>query len=230
MAKIERSSFPMLPEKAWWALRIKFKSSLPKDLSVSYLTTVLNVSENSVKSNILPHLRIIGLIDEQDRTQPIANKWRDDNEYKEACKEIRQKLYPDELFSAIDDPIKNREDLIRWFTFKAKVGKTAAKRMAVMYTILTIADPAKEQESLKLSKKTKSKIKSEIPKISDENKEKNEAEKEQKKSSDSQKKSIPFPTIHIDLQIHLSPESTTEQIDQIFSSMAKHLKEFYNKK
>ena len=31
------------------------------------------------------------------------------------------------------------------------------------------------------------------------------------------------PALHIDIQIHISPESTTQQIDQIFESMAKHL-------
>lgn len=31
------------------------------------------------------------------------------------------------------------------------------------------------------------------------------------------------PSLHIDLQIHVSPEASPEQIDQIFKSMAKHL-------
>jgi len=31
------------------------------------------------------------------------------------------------------------------------------------------------------------------------------------------------PSVHIDIQIHIAPESTSEQIDQIFASMAKHL-------
>ena len=31
------------------------------------------------------------------------------------------------------------------------------------------------------------------------------------------------PTVHIDIQIHISPESSAEQVDQIFKSMAKHL-------
>ena len=31
------------------------------------------------------------------------------------------------------------------------------------------------------------------------------------------------PSIHIDLQIHISPEATPEQIDQIFASMRRHL-------
>lgn len=31
------------------------------------------------------------------------------------------------------------------------------------------------------------------------------------------------PSVHIDIQIHISPDSTANQIDQIFASMAKHL-------
>lgn len=31
------------------------------------------------------------------------------------------------------------------------------------------------------------------------------------------------PEVHIDIQIHISPESTSAQIDKIFESMAKHL-------
>lgn len=31
------------------------------------------------------------------------------------------------------------------------------------------------------------------------------------------------PSLHIDLQIHISPESSPEQIEQIFASMARHL-------
>ncbi|MFZ5672530.1 MAG: DUF5343 domain-containing protein [Pseudomonadota bacterium] len=33
----------------------------------------------------------------------------------------------------------------------------------------------------------------------------------------------PGASLHIDIQIHISPESNAEQIDQIFASMAKHL-------
>lgn len=31
------------------------------------------------------------------------------------------------------------------------------------------------------------------------------------------------PSVHIDIQVHIAPESTPEQIDQIFKSMGKHL-------
>lgn len=35
--------------------------------------------------------------------------------------------------------------------------------------------------------------------------------------------SSPSPSVHIDIQIHISPEANSDQIDQIFKSMAKHL-------
>ena len=35
------------------------------------------------------------------------------------------------------------------------------------------------------------------------------------------------PSLHIDLQIHISPDASAEQIDKIFASMSKHL---YNQK
>jgi hypothetical protein len=35
--------------------------------------------------------------------------------------------------------------------------------------------------------------------------------------------SAPSPSLHIDIQVHISPDSSSEQIDQIFKSMAKHL-------
>jgi len=31
------------------------------------------------------------------------------------------------------------------------------------------------------------------------------------------------PSVHIDIQVHIAPESSAEQVDQIFASMAKHL-------
>jgi Family of unknown function (DUF5343) len=38
-----------------------------------------------------------------------------------------------------------------------------------------------------------------------------------------QTNSVAGPALHIDIQIHISPESTPDQIDKIFESMAKHL-------
>jgi hypothetical protein len=38
-----------------------------------------------------------------------------------------------------------------------------------------------------------------------------------------------IPQLHINIQLHVSPETTADQIDKIFESMAKHLKGFASK-
>jgi hypothetical protein len=43
------------------------------------------------------------------------------------------------------------------------------------------------------------------------------------KAQTGEPKSLSGASLHIDIQIHISPESSAEQIDQIFGSMAKHL-------
>jgi hypothetical protein len=45
------------------------------------------------------------------------------------------------------------------------------------------------------------------------------------KSSEQQQKvrSPQLPSVHIDIQVHISPEATPLQIDQVFKSMAQHL-------
>ena len=37
-----------------------------------------------------------------------------------------------------------------------------------------------------------------------------------------------MPSLHIDIQIHISPQASDPQIDKVFESMAKHLKDLYN--
>jgi hypothetical protein len=50
-----------------------------------------------------------------------------------------------------------------------------------------------------------------------------------KSSSDRDRRSsqLSGPDIHIDIQVHVSPEMSSEQIDQVFESMAEHLNQFY---
>ena len=38
---------------------------------------------------------------------------------------------------------------------------------------------------------------------------------------------LPTPSLHIDIQIHISPQASDPQIDKVFESMAKHLKDLY---
>ena len=49
------------------------------------------------------------------------------------------------------------------------------------------------------------------------------AEASEEPENQSYQQSDPKPELHIDIQIHISPDADASQIDQIFASMAKHL-------
>ncbi|MBA7588058.1 hypothetical protein ES708_30106 [subsurface metagenome] len=41
---------------------------------------------------------------------------------------------------------------------------------------------------------------------------------------------LPTPSLHIDIQVHISPQSSDTQIDKVFESMARHLKDLYKQR
>ena len=48
------ATFPMLPGAHWWALREKFKQSIPGVVTDSYLAAALNMEAKSARANVLP--------------------------------------------------------------------------------------------------------------------------------------------------------------------------------
>jgi len=212
----QKKTYPMLPTAHWWALRKKFKQSIPGVVTDSYLATVLRMQANSARANVLPYLRDVKIIDAEGKTGERAKQWRDDTRYPDVCREIFQELYPQELRAAVTDTTQ-RDDAENWFANDTGTGEAAAGRMAQFYMLLLEADPTKQTEKPK-----------KIPKVSA------KAEKKVISSTTQQQlltthplHSLPQhfegPGIHINLEVHISADSTPEQIDAIFASMAKHI-------
>lgn len=137
-------TYPSLTATAWWKLRKKFNSSIPKEVSTSYLASALDMSESSAKSNVISKLKFIGFIDDDNKPTDLSAKWRDDTEYINICKELINKFYPTELIDAIDDPLNNRNKVIKWFQNKTRVGENAAQKMSNFYLLLVEADLSKQ--------------------------------------------------------------------------------------
>ena len=137
---VESKSFPRLPITHWWALRKKFKQSIPGVVTDNYLATVLSMKIDSARANVLPFLRQLGIIDDEGRTAERARLWRDDEHYPEVCKAIVTEVYPDELLKAVPDPSKDRDKAMRWFANHTGTGEGAASQMASLYAVLVEAD------------------------------------------------------------------------------------------
>ena len=216
----------MLPVGSWWTLRKKFKQSIPGVVTDNYLATVLGMSVESVRANVLPFLKPIGIIDDEGRTTERAKLWRDDGHYPEVCKAIAAKVYPKELIDAVPNPRDNRDAAKRWFANHTGSGDSACSRMAALYTVLIEADPATQPDGKSTKPKDRTQKKN-LTKVSAPSK----AVKLARSVPAPQPASLTPPSairnegpdVSINLQIHISADASPDQIEQMFAAMAKHI-------
>lgn len=214
MPEEQKESYPAIPAKHWWILRKRFQQSIPGTVTPGFLATTLNMKEQSAKANIIPSLIMMGIIDEEGRPTDRATKWRDDVTYSEVCQEIRNELYPQELLDAVPGPAVDRPAVERWFASRTGVGQVAARKFAIVYELLTVATVSEKLETRPTPARPRPPAKREPSKKAP------APAKEEKPAVFSDL----VPSIHIDVQIHISPDARADQIDQIFASMAKHLR------
>lgn len=215
-------SYPMLSEKNWWTIRNKFKASLPSTVTTNYIKTLLSLSSNaSATSNVISPLKRLGLIDDDGKPTPLANDWRLEDKYADACERMIKHVYPQELRDLFPEKEVDRSSAESWFMSQG-AGQGASYKMAALFILLKSGEIKEQKPSQKKTSPTKTKPKEKkvakaIPSENIQNDNTPSVSNETNNLSSSQ------PNLHIDLQIHISPESTPEQIEAIFSSMAKHL-------
>lgn len=231
----DKQYYPMIPELSWWTLREQFKKTVPSVVSVSYLKSLLSLTSDQSAKNLQSPLRQMKIIDENNKPTSRANDWRTDAQYLQVCENIVSEIYPPELNDLFPDEVDVKK-AADWFMHTGQVGESAAKKLTSTYSLLKNGRVKNSEELSKSPRRTTEKKETQ-PKV-----ENRPSKTENKKNTtDSQSgttnnniapppnietKPHQNPTIHIDLQVHISPEATAQQIDNIFSSISKHL---YNK-
>ena len=128
-------------------------------------------------------------------------------------------MFPD---SSVD-----RASARTWFMSQG-VGQGAADKMVALFSLLKSGE-IKDKAS-GFTKSTSNKRANSKQRRASANKTTNIASTDHPAAeTDKNIDSINRPNLHIDLQIHISPDSTPDQIDTIFASMAKHLYGMNNK-
>ena len=225
----DKQIYPMISEKSWWQLRNQFKKTIPSAVNVSYLKSLLSLNSDQSARNILAPLRQMGIIDADGKPQPRATDWRSDAKYPDVCSAIISEIYPQELLDLFPDAQVDNVTAKDWFMDTCSVGDKAAGKITSTFSMLKSgqikldADVTKTSTSPQKAKSNKSQ--KSVP-----------ADNATKpvfvspmSAVDANAPTIPAavasptPSVHIDLQIHISPDASPEQIDSIFASMAKHL-------
>lgn len=225
-------TYPKISRKIWWLLRDKLKKSVPSAITPTFVTALSSMQEASAKANVLVPLRYLGIIDENNKPTELAERWRHDDEYSQVCHEIRANVYPQELIEAFHDADSTQKDAIKiWFMKVGQVGEIAAKMYTETYILLTEADFTKSDikapnnsTSRTSGTPLKSSLTRQAPKsIQTPAPASPTITEHSSAAEESHYHPRRLPAIHIDVQVHISPDTTPDQIDRIFESMAKHL-------
>lgn len=223
-------TFPKISRKIWWLLRDRFKKTVPSLITPTIISALSPMADSSARANVISPLRQLGLVDENNKPTDLAERWRHDDEYAKVCHEIRQNIYPQELIEAYPEAGDGQRAAIKnWFMKTGQVGEVAARQYTDTYVLLSEADPNKANEKAPSDSSPKAKPRAAKPKPA-----KSMPVEPQIEVQNVQPQSLPatelaphsirkMPAIHIDVQVHISPDTPADQIDRIFESMAKHL-------
>ena len=223
-----RRTYPYIPARAWWNLRRQFQTSPPRGaVDAGYLSSVLRIDDRTAR-NILPRLRRVGLIDDGGRPTELAMAWREDERYREATEQMLNQVYPDALRDVAPPPTPDADVVRRWFARETRGGDASARQMTSFYMLLARGEPSPAEEDepprrpgaerprrgervTAQERPTRARQEPAAPPLADTN-----GRRQPPPAPDT-------PSVHIDIQVHIDPAATAEQIDQIFASMAKHL-------
>jgi len=131
-------TYPKISAKQWFLIRDRVSQSPRTALTPSTIMALCELQdEKSAKDNIFNPLRKLGLIDDEGTLTDVGHKWRDDEEYSEACAEIVAKLYPGSLAILTDvDGSPDPQKIRSWFKKEGKLGDSAAKQVTATYLML----------------------------------------------------------------------------------------------
>ena len=217
----QNNTFPMISEKTWWTIREKFQATVPSVVSTTYVKSLLSLgSDNSAISNVISPLKRMGLIDNENKPTPLAFDWRLNDKYKTACDAIINNVYPTELLDLFPNKEVDRNQALNWFMGHG-VGQKAAGKMLALFSLLKSGE-IKDKKATATTPKT-DKPKQSKTKVAQTVQATDEVINHNQSINSNSEKYFKRPNLHIDLQIHISPDSTPEQIECIFASMAKHL-------
>lgn len=216
--------YPSIPARTYWDLRQRFINAPPRELNKDYLSTALGLGEK-VAANTMPSIKTLGLVDDNNRPTELAQKWRDDQRYTEATREIIEAVYPQALRDVSPPDSPDLEAAQRWFLNETKAGRPRANQLAAFYVLLASGERgtaqtaaprrnAGDRSTVSTPRRTRQTTRTRTTNNGG-------GGSDRDTSGDSQK--VQLPSMSVAVQVYIDKDMTAEQVDHVFQSMAKHL-------
>lgn len=225
----DKVRYPQIPSTVWWGVRAILKKTPNATVDERLLGITLGVQEAAAKAYVL-ELRSVGILSDENKATPLAQKWRLDETYASSVKQIIEQVYPEGLIQVAPPGEAERQKVVSWFLHEG-LGQGAAGNKAATY--LLISSPTPNDAPGNVSKAAQSdngqRKKTQTPKAARNapaSERINNRSTSQKSSGDgagspmSRPESLP---LNVNVQIHISADAGTEQIESIFQAMRRYL-------
>ncbi len=213
-------SYPQLPTTVWRGVRQILKRTPKRKLDEAILAVELEVQQTAAKQ-YLRQFVILGLLGDDGTPTDLADRWRQDDEG--AISEILSNAYPKPLLDLAPPENLDRAKIIRWFTGQG-LGTGAAGNKAATYMMIAqaasgedeltaaVPSPRRRAPSSNSNDRATPKARSAPPR----------AQENAKSRQDVASTRQGLPDLNVNVQIHISADASSEQIDAIFSSMKRY--------
>lgn len=212
----DNNSFPQIPKTVWWGVRDLITRRPTVKFDADMLGAQLSVQAAASKQ-YLTELKRIGILDEEGKATKTALKWRQEGEYKDAVQEIAESTYPDSLLTIAPPGEADRQVVVNWFVNQG-LGEGSAKNKAATYLLVTSSDPV-NGGTTQPGNASKSTASEPVSRVSRPKKQKS-INKESDARNNFNEGLMP---LNVNLQLHISADATSDQIEAIFSAMKKYL-------
>jgi hypothetical protein len=232
----DKIRYPQIPSTVWWGVRSIMQRTPNATIDERLLGVTLGVQEAVARAYIV-ELRAVGILSEENKATPLAHKWRLDDSYAEAVKQIIQSTYPDGLVHVAPPGDAERQKVVSWF-LREGLGQGAAGNKAATY--LMISSPTPNEAPRAVGKAAQGESSSRA-RTAPAKAQRTSATAERGASRTPRKSGgddgggnsgggsggqrvggEAFP-LNVNVQIHISADAGTEQIESIFQAMRRYL-------
>lgn len=232
----DKTRYPQIPSTVWWGVRSILQRTPNATIDERLLGVTLGVQEAAARAYLV-ELRSVGILSDENKPTPLAQKWRLDESYPEAVEQIIQSTYPEGLIHVAPPGDAERQKVVSWF-LREGLGQGAAGNKAATYLLISSPTPNEAPRGVVKAAQGEGapRARTAVPKAerqaaasnrgggrtSDNGGSGDRGGKGDSGAGGLRSGSDAFP-LNVNVQIHISADAGTEQIESIFQAMRRYL-------
>ena len=213
-----KNRFPQIPATVWWGMRAILNRTPTAVFDERFLAIQLNVQEVAAKQYIA-ELTSVGILNDERKATPLALEWRLEPSYRDAVDKLVKVIYPKALLDVAPHEEGDRQKATSFF-MREGLGQGAAGNKAATYFM--IGSPTPNESPVRSQEKSTPVGKSATAHQKSKSAYRQVPEMPPKSASGKDSGSDGIP-LNVNVQIHISADATSDQIESIFSAMRRYL-------